>query len=143
MLSTLITKTKTTLTGCTKLVSSAIYERPLAKDEMFAGFPAVVFYPDTFTNEFMTVNEDLRGYNFAMYVITEANVKTISQAMVILADAVDEIMQKFGTNWNAGTINNHRVWQKITQGRWEFSASETGITITAPLNLFINVAVDN
>lgn len=141
MLATIISNLKTNLEAVTQL--AVVYDRPLDENEHPTGYPAVVFFPDSFNNEFLTNKENLRGYNFAIYVITEANVKTVSQATTILANAVDAIIDKFDTVWNGGTIENHRVWQKVTQGRWEYSITDTGVTIIAPLNLIVNLATDN
>lgn len=141
MLATLITNIKSSLQAVTEL--SVVYERPLGENEQFTGFPAVVFYPDNFTNEFLTNAENLRGYNFAMFVVTEANVKSIADATTIMANAVDAILAKFDNVWDGGVSNGHRIWQRLSQGRWEYQITETGVTIIAPLNLLVNVATNN
>lgn len=141
MLATIISNLKSSLQAVTEI--AVVYDRPLEQNEQLTGFPAVVFYPDSFDNEFLTNAENLRGYRFVLYVMTEANIKSVADATTILANAVDAVLDKFDNVWNGGTIENHRVWQKVTQGRWEYSIEQTGVTIIAPLNLIVNLATDN
>lgn len=140
-MATLITNINTILSSVTNL--AVVYNRPLDENEHPTGYPAAVFFPDTFNSEFLSTAENLRGYNFVIYIITEANIKTVSQATTIMAKTVDAVMDAFDSSWNGGTTNeNHRIWQRISQGRWEYSISEAGVTIIAPLNLIVNLATN-
>lgn len=140
-MATLISNINTVLSGVSNI--AVVYPRPLAENEHPTGYPAAVFFPDSWNNEFLTTNQNLRGYNFVVYVIAEANVKSVGDATTILANTVDAVMDAFDSAWDGGNIDNHRVWQRISQGQWEYSISEAGVTIIAPINLLINVAVDN
>jgi len=106
----------------------------------FSKFPAVVFYPSTFDNEFATNRENQEVYQFRVYVIIGTKQAGLNETFEeILPKAVDAIGDKFRSDWNQGVIDNHRVWVVLSSGDWGAIQTQDGYEAYAELNLTIKV----
>ena len=140
MFATLFTKINTTLTAVTEL--SKIYDYPVTKIE---GFPCAVFYPVSFENTFLTTVENLKGYQFKIFIVTETKVKGMELAFnPILSEAVDAVIQQFDNDWDQGAVSGHRLWWRLSAGDW-YTVEETqnSVMAVAELNLIINITTNN
>ena len=146
MYATLITNIKSildTLTGVGQKLS-VVYDHPLNKGDTISGYPAVVFYPVAHENAFMSNEENFKEYRFKVFVLVECEVASIENVFkTILAEAVDDVVQKFDDEWNGGVISGHRVWYRMTSGDWYLDQEESGLVATAELNLLIKLATSN
>ena len=73
MWETLIDNIKTvldTLTGDGQKLSK-VYDYPASKIE---GYPCVIFYPNTVTNDFFTPSENFKVYNFKLFIVCETKI---------------------------------------------------------------------
>jgi hypothetical protein len=132
----LITKIKTTLEGVPSV--RKIYGYPLDEGETIEKYPAVIFFPDSFENQFHTTTQNEIFYQFKMYVVVETN--NISQSDIftdLLPSVVDKIIEKFASDWDMGTVGGSRVRALLNSGIWTQSVTETGRTAVAELNLVI------
>jgi hypothetical protein len=140
MYATLLPKIQTTLEACDKL-NDKVYNYPI-KD--FPGYPCAYYIPTVFENEFLTNAENLKGYNFKIYIIQEMKKAGNQNAInTILAEAVDQIMAQFDEDWNQGTLDGHRIWWKLNTGDWGFADNEAGRVVFAELNLIVNLMTTN
>jgi len=143
MYSTLIPAIKTILdemigTGVnpTKPLSK-VYDYPTSKVE---GYPAVVFMPVSFENSYLSVQENELGFQFRLYVVCGTKVAGIEKAFnTILANTVDEIIDKFAGAWNGGTLDGHRIWYTLDTGDWYVVENEKGEEVVAELSLSIKL----
>lgn len=136
MYKSLNTKINTTL-GKVKSVRK-VYGYPLDQNETITSYPAVIYFPDSFDNEFHDTKSNIKFYRYKMYVVVET--KNISQTDVftdILPTVVDAIISQFDTDWDFGTVDGHRIRALINSGIWTQSVSEKGRTAVADLNLII------
>jgi len=127
-----------TLTG-TGQPLSIVYDYPTSD---ISGFPAVMFNPSSFENEFMSVSENKLGYSFDIFVICETKVAGKQTAFnTILANAVDKVIDKFRDEWNGGTTSDgHRIWYKIDSGIWGVDMIQDSECVIAQLKLTIKLA---
>lgn len=139
MYSTLLSKIQTTLEACDKL--QVIYNYPEMKIE---GYPAALYYATNFDNGYLTAAENLRAYDFQIYIAQEAEKASMTQAVnTILAPAVDQVLDQFDEDWSQGAIDGHRVWWELTNGGQFFTEQNSGgIVVSFELNLKINVVVN-
>ena len=118
-----------------------VYDYPVSNIE---GFPAVMFYPTDFENEYMSVRENKMGYSFDLWVVCETKVAGKQTAFnTILAGAVDDIIEKFAEEWDGGTTSDgHRIWYKIDSGTWGVDIINKSEVVVAPLSLTIKLSRD-
>lgn len=123
---------------------AVVKDRPLIDGETLEAFPAVVFFPSSGENEFMTNDENRKEYAFKIYVMAECEVAGIETAFnTLLASSVDEVTAKFDEAWDGGTIDGHRVWYRLTDGDWGLSQEQNGLIAVAELNLLVKLATNN
>lgn len=140
MYETLIEKITTTLQSVTQVKD--IFSVPKSK---LTKFPCVFFKPSGFVNNFETQNENSATYRFLMVVMVGATQITAQAAFEdVLPHTVDAIIAQFNTDWNAGTIDGHRVRVKIDSAdAWELSEEQDGLIAYAPLNVEIRLLTSN
>lgn len=139
MYTTLLPKIQTTLAKCDKI--SRIYNYPI---KTFEGYPCVMYLPTNFDNDYLTTAENIKGYNFKLFVIQEMGVAG-NQASIntILAGVVDQIIAQFDEDWNQGTLEGHRIWWRLNAGDWGFADEKAGRVVFAELNLTVNLMTNN
>lgn len=128
------------LTGSGKPISK-VYGYP---KENLAGYPAIVYYPISFDNNYLTNAENLKGYAFKVFVVCEATQKNIAEVFTdILPKAVDAVIEKFDEDWSQGSLDGHRVWWKLQTGNWTITPTEKGAECVADLTLIVNLITNN
>lgn len=139
MFSILIPKIKTTLESVSEL--AVVYDYPESK---YTGYPAAIFFPVAFDNQFLTNEENLKGFNFKIVIITESKVKgTQNASNVVLAKAVDAVISQFDQDWSQGALDGHRIWWKLNAGDWAMSVEQDSKMVYAELNLIVNLMTNN
>jgi len=114
----------------------------------FAGsptkFPAVVFYPVGFDNDFMSTQENFKTYRFKLWLIISTGEYTDEEVFEeILPKAIDELLEKFDNDWDDGTIDGHRAWGLVNTGVFGKGEEEGGATAWVEADLLIKVATNN
>ncbi|MFA5091688.1 MAG: hypothetical protein WC483_03810 [Candidatus Paceibacterota bacterium] len=115
-----------------------VYNHPVSK---FDGFPVAVFFPAAFNSAYFTSSEDVTGFRYKIFVISETKVIGMSKAWNdVLTGAVDEIRKQFRAGWNQGVSSEgHRIWWNLENGSWYQSDGQDGIMVVAELDLIINL----
>jgi predicted PilT family ATPase len=100
-------------------------------------YPAVIYLPGPFNNDFATNVENYAIYRFNMYVVVGVEATTEQHAFSdVLAGAVDAIVEQFDEDWNQGTIDGHRVRVKVDSAdAWQMNQEDDGLVCYAPLNV--------
>lgn len=137
----LIAKIATTLGAVTEVKD--VFSTPKTK---LTAFPSVFFKPSAFVNTFETNNENMAIYRFMMVVMVGCNNEMPPSVAftTVLPHTVDAIIAKFNAEWNAGTIDGHRVTVKVDSAdAWEISEEQDGLIAYAPLNLEVRLLTSN
>lgn len=136
----LITSIKSTLSNVGSV--KKVYAHPFAGNP--EKYPAVIFYPIGFDNDFSDVSDNMKNYRFKIYGIVSAEIYSDEDIFeTILPNMVDEILEKFDEDWNYGTINGHRVWSLINTGLWGKSEEENGVEAWVEMDLIIKMQTTN
>lgn len=136
----LIAKVRATLESVTNIKD--VFSLPKTK---LTKFPCVFFKPYGFTNNFETQNENMAVYRFLMVVMVGTTQTTMQNAYeVVLPHTVDALIAQFNEDWNAGTIDGHRVTVKVESADpWEVSEEQDGLVAYAPLICEVRLLTSN
>lgn len=102
-------------------------------------YPAVIFFPDSLTNEFNTTRDNFKMYRFKMWVVVDlAGTDEETVFTSILPKTVDKVIEAFDSAWNGGqNEDGSRVWQIIDSGLWGMSEEQSGKRAWAELTLTV------
>lgn len=122
-----------------------IINHPIDNLSQLTKYPAVVFYPDNFENSFETNAENFKTYRFRAFVfigLKQSNAETVfTEAM---PKVIDAIVAQFDAEWDGGTIDGHRLWVVVDNGRWDIdTAGEKGKVAFAELNIRVRGLTSN
>lgn len=139
MFQTLLPLIKTIIENVTQV--QVVYDYP---ESELSGYPAVVILPVAFDNAYLTNQQNIKGYRYRIFVISETAQAGIAAAWnEILPKCVDAIIAALDAAWNQGaTAEGHRIWWNVERGDWSQSTEQAGVEVTATLDLIINL-VDN
>lgn len=133
--STINSKIQAILDGTTTIVDTYAY--PTTKID---NYPAVIYYPSTFENSFESTGTNFKIYGYKLWIVVNTEGTTIANAFSsILPNAVDEVLQAFDDGWDFSTIDGHRVWTKVETGGWTVSEENSGVEVTAEIDLQIKM----
>lgn len=136
---TLIPNIKTLLESVDEV--NKVYAYPVSE---VAGYPAVVFTPDSYESDFETNKENQEMRRFRMVVVINATQTTLENVFTdYLPKVVDSISAKFAENWDGGAIDNHRVWYKLDSGQWNVGETDKGLEAWCELFLDITLLTNN
>ena len=137
----LIQKIKDTLAATNGVASYSI-----VPGEEITSYPHVFFKPDSFSNEFLTGQDNEVIYNFLMIVMVTAEGTGGSAGKAfaeVLPSVVDSIVAQFNADWDQGTIGGHRVRALVdSASSWELSEEDKGLVAYAPLSLHIKTILN-
>jgi len=121
---------------------AAKYDYP---EENVTTYPAAVFFPANFTNQYDNVAENRKVYTFTIFLLQEMNVQTKSNAYTVSMPALlDEIIQAFDESWNQGASSDgNRIWWTLTNGAWVEIKMQNGNALQAELTLEVKVNTQN
>lgn len=138
--STLISKIETILGNVSNV--KQIVPHPLVGK--INKYPAVIFFPADFDNEFETTSENFKIYKFKMYVVVGTEQKTmLSIFNTVLPHTVDAILAQFDSDWDFGAIGGHRSWIKIDSGMWSLGVEKEGLEASAEMDVSIKLLTNN
>lgn len=119
-----------------------VYAYPL--DGSPKQYPSVIFFPDSFENQYATTEDNFKVYRFKMWIVVDlAGTDEETAFTSILPNVVDKVIQEFDTNWNGGTINGHRVWYTMENGFWGFEQEQKGKRAFAEMDLTVRMQTTN
>ena len=105
------------------------------------GYPAAIFFPASFTNQYDSTTENKKEYTFSIFLLTETRVMGLQNAYnTAMPELVDDVIAKFDEDWNQGqtTIGEHRVWWTIASGAWALVEAEKETYLQAELTLTVS-----
>ena len=112
--------------------------------ELIEKYPCVVFYPDSFDNDFASTADNFKIYRFKMFIVVGSAQKSKEDLFgTILPKAVDDVIAQFDEDWDAGNIEGHRAWALLNSGVWGFSKTDKGIEAWAEINVIIKLQTTN
>lgn len=126
----------TQLTGSGKPLQ-VVYNYP---ETEISGYPAAIFFPSNFTNEYDSVTENSKNYQFSIFLLVETTVLGLETAYTsAMPGLVDAVVAKFDDEWDAGQtiVGNHRIWWTISNGAWGLVTAEKQTYLQAELTLTI------
>jgi len=140
---TLNSKIQTTLDSVNEL--AIIYDRPLERTEQISGFPAAVYYYQSFTNDFETNQENLKEYIYTIVLIQEVRQKGMEAAHgTVMAGLIDAVVDQFDADWDQGaSAEGHRIWWRLTGGDINVFEEHAGLLISAELSLSIKLITND
>lgn len=107
-------------------------------------YPAAIFYPVNVDNSFEDTADNMKIYNFKLFVVVGVGQTTIENVFTtILPKAVDAVMAKFDAEWDGGNIDGHRVIYLLNSAEWGMSPTEQGLEAYAEFNLQIKLLTSN
>jgi len=139
MYSTIISKIETILNGIDKIAE--VHSNPTSE---FNGYPAAVFFPVRVGNEFETNSENIKEYDFKLYLISSAANSNLNELYNdVMPNLVDSVLSAFDSGWDLNSIDGHRVWLKVESGDWETSTEEQGLIAYGEFNIIIKTLTNN
>jgi hypothetical protein len=118
-----------------------IHSNPTSK---FKAYPVAVFFPTSVENEFETNRENIKVYNFRLYLIAMASQSSINKLYnTVMPNLVDDVLEEFDSSWDLDSIDGHRVWIRLESGNWETSVEQQNLIVYSEFNLQIKVLTNN
>lgn len=107
-------------------------------------YPALIFAPDTFDNNFASTASNERTMRFKCWLVINAeNIENTDIYERVLPNAVDGVLEKFDNGWNFGTLGGHRMWARMATGIFGIVPDNKGREVFCEMALEIRVEVDN
>ena len=136
----LINHIKETLEGVDSVKQIIPYPIDTAPEKQ----PYVVFFPDSFDNDFASTKENMKLYRFKMWIVV--GTKQVGNALVfstILPKVVDDVVAAFDGKWDAGNLDGHRVWALLNSCLWGLTPTDKGTEAWCEMNLVIKMQTTN
>lgn len=107
-------------------------------------YPALIFAPDTFDNNFASTASNERTMRFKCWLVISAeNIENIELFEKVLPNAIDGVLEKFDADFNFGTISGHRAWARMATGIFGITPESKGREAYCEMSLVVRVEVDN
>lgn len=107
-------------------------------------YPALIFAPDTFDNNFASTATNERTMRFkAWLVINAENIENTDIYERILPNAVDGVLEKFDAGWDFGSVDGHRMWARMASGIFGIVPEANGKEVFCEFALEVRVETDN
>lgn len=101
-----------------------VYPYPMGEGEYPDVYPAAVFFPDDYSNEFASNETNFKQIKFKLTVMINAENITNEEVFTFtLPSITDKIISEIDENWNVGTLNGKRVWLRTDVGFWSMDLS--------------------
>jgi len=118
-----------------------IHSNPTTKIQ---SYPAAIFFPVSVENDFETNQENMKNYNFSLYLVCQATQSSINEVYNdILSNLNDAVLQAFDSGWDLDSIDGHRVWVKIESGDITTSTEQDGLIVDSHFSIQIKVLTNN
>ena len=132
------TKLNTILSSVSEIAS--VYSYPATKID---SYPAAIFYPGAFENNFETTSENFKTYRYRLWIVVNAQATTVENVFdEIMPKTLDAVLQKLDDEWDFNTIDGHRVWTKVDTGGWTVTEENAGVEVTAEIDLSVKMLTD-
>ena len=118
-----------------------IHSNPVTK---FASYPAAVFFPTSIENDFETTNENIKNYNFRLYIVIATTQSSVNKVYDEIVDTLtDKIFEEFDSNWSLDDIDGHRAWLRLGNGDWRTSVEQDGLVVYGEFSIQVKVLTNN
>ena len=96
-----------------------VYPYPLSEGEYPSKYPALVFFPSDYTNEFSSGQTNFKNIKFKAILMMDAkNISGEDLYTFTLPNAADKLSQALDKEWDMGRIDNKRVWMMSDVAIW-------------------------
>lgn len=96
-----------------------VYPYPLEEGEYPSKYPAVVFFPSDYNNEFSSTNTNFKILEFkAVVMINAENIGNEQLFTFTLPNTIDKVVTAIDEEWDMGRIDGKRVWARNSAGLW-------------------------
>lgn len=117
--------------------------KPTRTGTRITAYPALIFAPGTFDNQFSTTASNHRTFNFNAWLIINAeNIENVDIYERVLPNAVDGVLAEYDKGWNFGTVNGHRVWARMASGSFGITPEDNGREVWCEMILTVRADVD-
>ncbi len=121
-------------------ITPTVYPHPLEKGEKPESYPAIVFFPTNFNNEFSSSDSNFKQINFSVFVLINAENITNEQLFTFtLPNAADKVIEQLDKGYSFARIDSKRVWARADVGTWGKSVEESGRYGFIDINLIIKL----
>jgi hypothetical protein len=121
-------------------INPTVYPHPLGEGEKPDSYPAIVFFPTNFDNEFSSTDSNFKQINFSVFILINAENITNEQLFTYtLPNAADKVIERFDQEWSFSRIDGKRVWARADVGTWGKSVEESGRYGFIDINLIIKL----
>ena len=135
----LISKINDTLNGVSNI--KEVFAYPATK---LTKYPTAIFFPSGFDNQYATTAENMKTYEFKVYIVVGAKQKSIQDIYnTVMPNTVDAVIEQFDNEWDYDVIDGNRVWTQLETGGWSVSSEQDNLEVTAELTLLIKVLTNN
>lgn len=118
-----------------------IYAYPASQID---GYPAAIYYPSTLENSFESTSDNFKIYGYKLWIVVNAQGTTVQTVFgSVMPKVMEAVLAKFDAEWSFSSINGHRVWGKVETGAWSVSEEQSGVEITAEIDLSIKMLTNN
>lgn len=132
---TINTKIQSILEGIIQIKS--IYAYPATKID---SYPAAVYYPASMENSFESTTDNFKIYKYKLWIVVNAERKNIQDIFnTVMPNVMDAVLEKLDDEWSFVSIGGHRVWCKVDAGSWSVSEEQSGIEVTAEIDLSVKM----
>lgn len=126
--------------GEEKDVNPKVYPNPLDKGETPSSYPAIIFFPTNFNNEFASSDSNYKELNFSLIVIINAeNISNEQLFTYTLPNAADKVIDELDKGYSFDRIDGKRVWARADVGTWGKEVGESGRYGFVNINLIIKL----
>lgn len=117
-----------------------VYPHPLEEGQQIDRYPALVFYPDDYNNQYSSTNANKKTIKYKAVLLTKAEgISKEDLYLHHLPAMADKVLEEVDAQWDGGFIGdqNRRVW--ITSDVAFFGARDSNDGQIAFMNLDILV----
>ena len=106
-------------------------------------YPALIFSPSTFDNDFADTSTNHRTMRFNAWLIINAeNIEKTDIYETVLPNAIDGVLSVFDKGWDFGTVDGHRAWARMATGSFGITPNDKGQEVWCEMQLVVRINVD-
>jgi hypothetical protein len=115
---------------------------PRRTGSRITAYPALIFAPAGFDNEFSTNDSNHQTFRFNAWLIINAeNIENTDIYERVLPNAIDGVLTAFNRDWDRGTSNGNRIWSRMASGSFGISAESKGREVFCEMQLVVRADV--
>ena len=121
-----------------------VYPYPLEEGKYPTKYPAVVFFPSNYSNDFSSNKTNFKILEFKAVLMMETQGLTSEQLFTYtLPNALDKIVKEIDGEWDLGRVDGKRVWARNSAGVWGKYADDNGEKAFVDMTILIKLETSN